>query len=160
MTLDLQHPSPKVEYNMNRLQVQYKSIGGRGEFGPVIKAVTFSSDTSSVALFTVTGDVIVKLIAICKTNVASVVGCNAEVGIADDTNLIIVSTDITALATNEIWHDAAPDTNGELLSTSRDVIISNGEDILMTLSAQADSGAVTFYVHWTPLSTDGNVVAA
>jgi hypothetical protein len=125
-----------------------------------VKELTFSNDTGAVNLFTVTGDVEVDLLAICKTNVASAGGCNGEVGISGSTGSIIATTDITTIAANEIWHDASPDATIEAGSVFSSNIISNGADIILTLSAQADSGAITFYVYWTPLSVGANIVAA
>lgn len=141
------------------LQVQNRSIAGFGEF-LVQKDVTFSSTTGTVNLFTVTGEVIVRIIAVVTTNVASGGGCNGEVGIAGSTAAILATTDITLLAAREIWHDTTPDAEIEALSVMKDFIISDGNDIVLTLSAQADSGALAFHCFWTPLSADGNVVAA
>lgn len=127
----------------------------------VRKELTFANDAAgTVDLFTVTGDVIIRLIAVCKTNVASAAGANIECGVAGDTNIMIVSTLATDIDANEIWHDATPDVNTELESVSKDVIISNSDDIILTLDAQVDSGMVVFYLFYIPLSTDGNVVAA
>ncbi len=141
------------------LQVMNRSIGGRGEF-EVTKSLTFSNDTGTVNLFTVTGDVEIRLIAICKTNVASAAAANIELGVSGDTNAMIASTLATDLDANEIWNDASPTVNIEAMSTSRDYIISNGDDIILTLDAQVDSGAITFYCAWRALSSDGNVEAS
>ncbi len=137
------------------------ATGGFGS-AKAIKAVTFSNTSGAVNLFTVTGDVIARIIAIVKTVVASAGGCNGSVGIAGATAAIIASTDITLMAADEIWHDNSPDALIEAMSVAgaAGFIISGGKDIVLTLSAQADSGAVTFYCLWSPLSADGAVVAA
>ena len=126
----------------------------------VTNTITFSSDTTPVAVFTVTGSVIVKVAAECTTNVESAIGCNAELGIAGATDILLVTTDVTTLEDGDIWHDAAPDSDVELLSVLKEVIIVGGADIILTLSAQMDSGELAFYCFWTPLSSDGLVVAA
>jgi hypothetical protein len=127
----------------------------------VTKAVTFANTTGAVALFTVTGDVIVRLITVCTTDCASAGACNGEIGIAGATGVIVPTTDITTLAAREIWHDASPDAEIEATSDAmHDVVISDGNDIILTLSAQADSGALAVYCFWFPLSADGNVSAA
>lgn len=126
----------------------------------VRKSKTFSNTTGAVNLFTVTGDVIVRIIAICKTNLTSAGGCNGEVGIAADTDAIIATTDVTDIDANDIWHDATPDATIEAESVSKDFIISGGADIILTPSAQIDAGAITFYCRWVGLSTDANIVAA
>lgn len=125
-----------------------------------VKEITFDNSTGTVPLFTVTGDVIVRVIVVVKTNVASVGGCNGEVGIVGATDAIIATTDLTLLAAGEIWHDTTPDAKIEALSTMRDFIITTDGDMALTLSAQADSGAVTFYCLWAHLSDDGAVTPA
>lgn len=137
----------------------FMRAGGFG-YSTAIKAVTFANTVGTVNLFTVTGDVIVKAIAVVKTVCASAGACNGSVGIAGATNTIIAVTDITLMAAEEIWHDATPDAEIEALTVLKEFIISDGNDIILTLSAQADSGAITFYCLWTPLSTNGTVVAA
>jgi hypothetical protein len=126
----------------------------------VRKALTFSNTTGPVTLFTLTGDVIARLIAVCTTSCASAGGCNGEIGITGATDAILATTDMTTLAAREIWHDATPDAEIELLAVMKDVIITDGNDILLTLSAQVDSGAIQVYCFWTPLSVDGAVTAA
>jgi hypothetical protein len=135
----------------------YESLGKYFE----TKTYTFSNDgAGALSLFTVTGDVVVRLVAVCKTNLASAAGANMELGVSGDTNLLIVSTLGTDLDANEIWHDATPDVNAELLSTIKEAIISNGDDVILTIDAQMDSGAIAFYCFWTPLSSGAIVTAA
>jgi len=132
--------------------------GGLG-VGLVTKALTFANNTGQVNLFTVTGDVIVRIVAVVKTNCASG-GCNVSVGIAADVDAIIPVTDITLLAAQEIWHDATPDTEIEALGSMREHIITDGNDITLNSSAADNSGAITFYCFWTALSSGATVVAA
>ena len=91
---------------------------------------------------------------------ASAGGCNAELGIASDTDKFIAATDVTLIAAEEVWHDATPDSDIELSSVGVECIIANDADIILTLSAQVDSGVIAFYCFWTPLSSDGAVEAA
>ena len=126
----------------------------------VIKSLTFANDTGTVNLFTVTGDVHVVVIPICKTNVASGAAGSIELGVSGDTDAMIASTLGTDIDANEIWIDAGPNSNIEAGSTGLDYYISNGDDIILTLSAQIDSGAIDFTCFWYPISSDGNVVAA
>ena len=126
----------------------------------VIKTSTFSSTSGAQTLFTVTGDVILRVFGICKTNVASAGGCNISVGVSGATTKFITTTDATALAANEIWHDASPDASIEADTVSATYIVSNGQDIILTPSATLDSGEIDFYCQFRTLSDDGNVVAA
>lgn len=129
-----------------------------GEFNSTIKSVTFLNTAGTVTLFTVTGDVKISMIGVVKVNVVSVAGCNGSVGIAGTTAGIIPLTDITLMAANEIWFDNSPDAQIEAATAMREFIISNGNDIILTLSAQADSGRIDFYCEWTPLSAGATVV--
>jgi len=139
------------------LQVQQATGYG---VGGATKSLTFSNDTGALNIFTVTGDVIIKIVAVCKTNVASAAVANMELGIAGSTDAIIATTVSTDIDADEIWHDASPDSDIEALSTMREYIISGGADVILTLSAQVDSGAITFYAFATPLSNGSSVAAA
>ncbi len=141
--------------------------------GPVIKVLTFVGATPNAVgdhdgtgdpanLFTVTGDVIVKLIAVCTTNLAFAANATIEVGIGGGSE-IIATTDLTvaALSAREIWHDATPDSEIEALSVAKDFIITDGNDIQLDCDvANTNTGVITFYCFWIPLSLTGDVVAA
>lgn len=133
------------------------TAGGMG-YQLLEKVIVFSNTAGTVNLFRITGDVIVRVVGVVKTNCASAAGCNASVGIAGATNNIIAVTDITTMLAEEIWHDNSPDSEIENLSVLQERIISDGNDIIMTLSAQADSGAITFYCFWLPLTALASVV--
>ena len=143
--------------DLSALTASFIAAGGFGR-ATVIKSQTFLNTVGAPVLFTVTGDVIVQIVGVVKVNVASAVGCNGSVGIAGATAAIIALTDITLMAANEIWHDNAPDAQIEALSVLKSFITSNGNDIILTLSAQADSGQIDFYCLWTPLSAGATVV--
>jgi len=59
-----------------------------------------------------------------------------------------------------LWIDRSPTSVIEPEGARRDYIISGGDDIILTLDAQVDSGAITFYCYWSALSTGASVVAA
>lgn len=123
----------------------------------------FNGTGDPAVLFTVTGNVIVKVIAVCLVNMVHEANSALEVGIAATQDAIIATTDLTAnaMAAGEIWHDAVPDSEIEALSVIKEFIISDGNDIKMdTTVANANTGTIEFYCFWTPLSSDGNVVAA
>lgn len=109
-------------------------------------------------LFTVTGVVAVRVFAVCGL---TIVGAGTlEVGISGATAIILAQiADATALATDEIYTDATPTTKVEALPS--ELIIGNGQDIIQTIGAAAlTAGKLTYYCLWTPISADGNVVAA
>lgn len=125
------------------------------------KAVTFSNTSGTVNLFTVTGDVVLRIIAVCTTNLASAAAGSISVGIAGTTDAILPVTLATDIDAREIWKDNAPASEIEAVSSSvRDYFITDGNDVILTCSAQIDSGAITFYGFWVPASSDGAVTAA
>jgi hypothetical protein len=126
----------------------------------LIKPLTFSNDTGTVSLFTVTGDVAVRIVPICKTNVASAAAANIELGVSANSDAMIAATVAANIAANEIWIDPSPDSSIEPLSSLREYMISNGDDVILTLSAQVDSGAINFACWWFPISSDGLVTVA
>jgi hypothetical protein len=142
------------------MTVHYSHNAGRINKYKASKTITFSNDTGTVSVFTVTGTVIARVIPICTTNVASAAAGNIELGVSGDTDAMIAATTGTDIDANEIWHDASPDSNIEALSVRREYIITNSDDIIMTLSAQIDSGVIAFYCEWEPISDDGLIAPA
>jgi len=133
--------------------------GGLGE--PVTKTITFANLAAAANLFTITGDVVVKILAICTTSLASAGGCTVSVGIAADPDAILPATDVTVLDAREIWKDITASSEIESWTSSvRHYVITDGNDIIINPSAQVDSGALVFYCFFIPLSSDGDVTAA
>ena len=125
------------------------------------KSITYTGAAAGAnTLFTVTGDVIVRIVAICTTSLASAAAANIEVGIAADTDAILPTTLATDLDAREIWHDNTPDSEIEALSTIREYIIADGNDIIITDSAITNSGTILFYCMWQAFGGNGLVVAA
>lgn len=152
-----------MSYGLERVADPLRITGGFGA-NKCQKDYTFSNTAGGAyAMFTVTGDVIVRIAAVCTTSITSAAGANIELGIAGATTVIIAQTLSTNLVAREIWHDATPDSEIENMSQTTvmsDHFISDGNDIILTLSAQVDTGALSFYAFWTPLSSDGNVIPA
>lgn len=135
------------------------------------KTITFDGGTANdpgdfdgtgnpATLFTVTGTVLMRLLAVCETDLA---GANAtiEVGITGDTAKIIAQTTATDIAAGEIWHDATPDSKIELSSVLSENIIANGSDVIQTVgTANITAGKIKYIAIWYPLSKDGLVVPA
>ena len=114
-------------------------------------------------LFTVTGDVIVKIFAVAKASMTSGSAITVEVGVSGNTAVLIAQiADAKDLVINEIWQDATPTNTVEAVGTpvADGIIISNGQDIILTPSGTFTAGSCDYYVSWKPLSVDGNVVVA
>ena len=126
----------------------------------VVKEITFNNDVGTLALFTVTGDARVNIIAICKTNLASAALGNIRLGVIGNTNAMINDTLASDLDANEFWNDQSPTDVIQVKDRVRGYDISNGNDIILTLDAQIDSGAITFYCYWIAHSNGASVVGA
>jgi len=134
-----------------------------------IKTMTFAGGTlndpgdidgthNPATLFTVTGDVLVMLVAVCKDTLVG--AATLEVGVTGATaSLLAQIANATALAVNEGYVDATP-TLAEAFTLAHHVI-GGGLDIIQTLaSANITAGEIDYHCYWLPLSEDGNVVAA
>lgn len=152
---------------VDNIRAHLFKTGGMG--GAVIsKAVTFDGGAGTgavgtVALFTVTGTVIVRVFAVCGTLLGSAGAPTISVGTPNSSvsGMIPVTTALDIDA-NEIWFDSVPLAYCAALDDAgRNYVITGGDDIQANvLVADITSGVITFYCIWTPLSSDGNVVAA
>ena len=106
-------------------------------------------------LFSVTGTVLLRVLAVCKTLIAGA-SSTIEVGIDGNTAKLIAQITATNLIAGEIWHDASPDSKVELSSVLAENIVS--DDVILTVAtANVTSGVIKFIALWYPLSKDGNV---
>ena len=115
----------------------------------------------TVALFTVTGSVWVTVTSYCTEDLTEG-GATAtiSVGITGSTAALIAQVNAVDIDDGEIWFDATPG-DIEVLSSIGGAFIGGGEDIFATIGTQSvDDGTLTFICFWTPLSADGDVVAA
>jgi len=111
-------------------------------------------------IFTVTGDVIAKVIGVCTTSVSGS-SATVSVGVTGTVSGVINTTTADDIDVSEIWHDASPDTGLELSSVISEKVIVNGLDIIGTVAtANVSSGVVRFDCLWKPLSDDGIVASA
>ncbi len=139
-----------ARYNKYRFLEKSVTLTGAAGLGAI----------GSVALFTVTGTVIARVIAVCSTNLAGA-SSTVEVGVTGGTDALIATTTATDIDSGEIWHDASPDSPIELSSVGTENIIAKGANIIMTVKvANATAGALKFFIIWKPVSSDGKIVAS
>jgi len=125
------------------------------------KTVTFS-DTGggSIILFNVTGDVIVRIIPVCVEDiVADSTAPNIKLE-TENNDVMIADTVAEDLVARKLWLNTSPDNEIEPVSNIQSYIITDGNDIVLTLDVQIDSGGIVFYCFWSPLSTNGHVESA
>lgn len=127
---------------------------------PLMKEITFNNDSGPITVFTVTGDVFVNILPVCKTNLASAAGANIRLGTESSTDAMIVDTVAEDIDANKMWVDQSPTTEIESTERIRGYFITNGNNVILTLDAQIDSGVIRFYGWWSPLpySEGANVV--
>ncbi len=123
------------------------------------KAITYSALTTGAVglttLFTVTGTVAVRVFAVASGTDLTGSG-TLEVGISGNTAAVIAQTAATAIDVGEIWLDTTPATVEALPS----ILIVAG-DIIQTIGTNTvTAGTLTYYCLWTPITSDGNIVAA
>ena len=128
----------------------------------VSKSITYAAATTGAiaasVLFTVTGDVIVNVFAVCSVSLDSGGASTIEVGITSNTASLIALTTATTIDAGHVWLDATPGTVQPLPTAN---ILTNGTDVSQKITdATITAGALTYYCAWRPLSSDGNVVAA
>ena len=126
----------------------------------VSKEVTFTAAgngaVGNITLFTVTGDVLVTIFAVCSTSLTG--SGTVEVGITGNTAGLIAQTTGTDIDAGEVWIDNAPATIEALPSA---VILTNSTDIIQTVGSDTiTAGVVTYYCLFRPLSSSATVVAA
>lgn len=106
-------------------------------------------------LFTVTGNVLVQVFAVCDTSLAGATA-TVEVGTANNTAALIAQTTATDIDDGDNWVDATPEV--ELSALPGSFIVNDGADIVLTVATAAVSaGVMDFYCIWRPLSSDGNL---
>lgn len=139
--------------------------------GPFVasKTMTFAGGTANdpgdydgtgnpATLFTVTGTIKCKLLAICSTNLAGATA-TLEIGTTASTAGLIAQSTATDIDATEIWHDATPDSSVEASSVLVEKIVS--DDIIQTVgTANITSGVITYTLFWYPLTEGATVTAA
>jgi len=127
------------------------------------KSVTFLTATTGAVgaapIATVTGIVSMQLFAVCGTTLTTGAGAAIEVGTALSTDALISSTLGASIDVNEIWHNATPDASIELESIITTKIVTQSVQYEISVNP-IDTGEVTFYILWSPISVDGNVELA
>jgi len=131
----------------------------------VSKAYADLTGYDDAAAFTVTGDVMVKIVG--------VVGATAITSTSGTTTLSVGTTELatgvlpaatidnTQFAATDVWVDASPANDVEIMASDAWVIVGGGADINLVRSVDdITAGALTLYCWWKPLSAGATVVAA
>jgi len=115
-----------------------------------------TGDQGNHTLFTVTGDVMITVFGLCKTNMAGS-GADFEVGVTGNTaGLIAQIADVEDLDAGDCYIDGTPEVG--VAAVPSPFMVNGGLDVLLKITnADVTGGVVDFYCLWRPLSSDGNV---
>jgi len=118
----------------------------------------FNGTGNPTTLFTVTGTVLLRILAKCTESLTSSSG-TLEVGTALSTAGMIAQTTASAIDINEIWHDATPDSSIEATTVLAQKIVA--QNVIQTVAtADISDGTIVYTALWYPLSAGASVVAA
>lgn len=142
------------------------------------RTITFAGGTTNAwgddggtldggVVYTVTGLVQIKLVAVCTTLLDTDGAAVIEVGVSGDTAIFMPQTTATTIDAGEIWpNDTTPATKfiiGEEQGAAENwpEYMLNGNDIILTVTGAANvtAGVLDFYALWKPISDNGSVVA-
>jgi hypothetical protein len=120
-----------------------------------------SGAVGTVALFTVTGNVTLRMVAYCTEDLVSGGGGTCEVGCTGNTNGIIAQTTATAIDDGEVWFSNTPVSGLTATTNIGQYLIVDGADIILTVgTGDVTDGTIVFDCYWTPMDSTSSVVAA
>jgi hypothetical protein len=151
--------------NSNTINVDEINVGGGGL---VEKTWDFAVDghvSGSHDIFTITGDVRMKLLAICETSLAGGgAGAQVTLGFNGATTNLIGQTTATGIDAGEIWTSSTIASNlavNTVAAAVFDRIVSGYTSVKINIvSASTSTGKIHFYCWWEPLSAGSAVAAA
>lgn len=110
-------------------------------------------------LFTVTGDVLVRIYGVCTTLLTGT--GTLEVGVAGNTAGLIAQSTGTDIDANEIWNDTTPTVGVGLMSdVLGPYLIVNSLNIIETVgTADITAGNIYYVCLWRPITPGSKVVA-
>jgi hypothetical protein len=143
------------------LETLSNQIDGLSGAPKALKTMTFADTAAgAVTAFTVTGFVKIALYVRCKTDLVSAAAANISLGVVGSPVKFIAATLASTIDASEIWTDASSDTKEERYYDAVFEYVVSDDDVIVTLSAQVDSGVLELACEYTALSSDGAVVAA
>jgi len=119
------------------------------------------------AIFTVTGLVLVKMLAACPTLLDSDGAATISVGISGATAIFLPVETATQVDAGQLWVNNAANAAyavwGEEAAAADNFpeYLLYGQDIILTVAGGANvtAGVLDFYALWRPISDDGDIVA-
>jgi len=130
------------------------------------KIVTFDGTAGlgavgNVALFTVTGEIIVvRISGFCSVDVTeALASATISLGVTSLVAAMIAATAAINIDAGEFWVSTVPATSMTYAANCKDMLVT--DSIVAAVATQAvNGGTIRFDVLWLPLSSDGLLVAA
>lgn len=146
---------------VDNIRAHIYKTGGMGG-GVVSKIATLDAMVVGTDdLFTVSGLVIVKILAVITDPLVSAGAATVSVGVTGSTASILPVTAYTNLATdNTFWVDTAAAATIAPLDDALRSYATSASIFLTLAGANMTTGQITFYCFWTPLSSGATVTAA
>lgn len=149
----------RVGLNTTYMDVVSPSVRAR-------KTITFTGAAGlgavgAVPLFTLTGRVIVdKIVAVCTVDLVSAGGGTLALGVTGATSQFVGATTATAIDAGKVWVSTTPTAAAIAIPAAcKDTPIA--ADIIGTIAtADVTAGAIVIDVWYSPLTDDGELVAA
>lgn len=139
-------------------------VGPAGSGLSVSKAVTFTGAAGlgavgTVSLFTVNGQVLIDIIAVCGT---TLVGTSATIAVGNSTSTAryLPQQTATNITAGKTWDITGLVTAGTAPNTTPNQVASNAEVVIATVAtANITAGQLTFYAFYRPLTAGATVTA-
>lgn len=132
----------------------------------VRKTITFTGAANlgavgAVPLFTLTGKVIVdKIVAVCGVDLVSAGAGELSLGVTGAVAQFIAATVATAIDAGEWWLSATPTAVAIAIPAALKDTLINASIIGTVTVGNITGGAITIDVFYTPVTSDGELVAA
>jgi len=150
--------------NSNTINVDEINIGGGGLAERTWNFAVDGHVSASHDIFTITGDVRMKLLAICETDLAGGgAGAQLTLGFNGALTNLIGQTTCTGIDAGEQWTSSTLANNLKINAVTTavfDRIVSGYTSVKINiLSASTSTGKIHFYCWWEPLTADAAVAA-
>jgi hypothetical protein len=151
--------------NSNTINVDAINVGGGGLVTSEHNLATDGHVCGSYSLFTISGDVRVKLLAVCNTLLAGGGGgAQVTLGFNGALTNLIGQTTATGIDAGEQWTSSTIANNlpvNTLAAGIFDRVVTGYTAIKLAItSASGSTGVINFYCWWEPISTGATVVAS
>ncbi len=121
-------------------------------------------NTGTVTLFTVTGKVLMQIMAVVSTAITSTGNTGTiEIGVSGATAAMLPQTiaNGTNFPTGAVWTDTSPTLKAESLGDAYSAVFEADANVIATIATNnVTAGGIIIYARWVPISAGATVVSA